>query len=426
MSMMTRVTRSTVVAWAVAWAGTATSGTADWPQWRGPNRDGISNETDWTATWPDGRLKVLWKVQVGEGFSGPAIEGKRLYALGFVKVPESKSLPANEGPGLDQVWCLDTDTGKPVWKHTYPSTKGRYYGPFTTPTVDGNAVFTLSKLGRLHCLDVGTGRVIWKRDIVEDLGAEVPYYGYASCPLVVGDLVIVVTGGKGSSMAALNKKTGEPVWKTGAGGQLGYCSPVVREAEGKTNVVLLTPAAVVAVDVQTGQETWRHPWKSAPNSAVTTPIVVGSHVFVSACETKKWCLLLEAQDGQPKVVWENRNMLNYFNASVLWNDNLYGIHSLDHVSKNWRLRCVDFSTGAMKWEHDEPGLAAVTLAGGRLIIASEKGQLIIAEATPQRYVELSRAKVLEGKCWLPPVLCRGRIYCRDHRGTLACLDMRAN
>ena len=148
-----------------------------------------------------------------------------------------------------------------------------------------------------------------------------------------------------------------------------------------------------------------------------------SEVF-EGCLPKKWCALLKVGRGPPEVVWENDQMLNYFNASVLWRGCLYGVHSLDHHSRNSSLRCVDFGTGKVKWDTDGIGKGAVTLAGGRLIVLTEKGELVIAEANPARYVELARAKILDGTCWTPPVLCGGRIYCRNHRGTVVCLDVR--
>jgi len=398
----------------------------DWPQWRGPRRDGVSTASDWAATWPASGPKVLWKASVGEGFSGPAVVGERVYTMGFFRDTSVKLPGVAQAPGLDHVWCLDARTGKPIWKHTYPATKGYYYGPMVSPTVDDGRLYTLSKYGRLLCLDAASGKVIWQASLVTDLKAKQPYYGYSSMPLVVGDVVIVHAGQPGPAMAAMDKKTGKVVWQAGKG-PAGYASPVGCEFGGRPAVAMLMPRAAVGMEAATGKQLWSYPWKASPQSSATAPLVAGTKVFLSGSEKKRWCVLLDVAGGEAKVVWEHNEMTNYFNASVLWKGHLYGIHSTDHVSINSSLRCVDFETGKVKWDTGAGkggvGKGAVTLAGGRLIVLCEKGELCIAEANPQRYVELARAKVLDGTCWTPPVLCRGRIYCRNHRGTLVCLDV---
>ena len=423
MSMMTRVTWSAAVAWAIA-AAAGASEAADWPQWRGPNRDGISHEAGWVAKWPKSGPKVLWKAKVGEGFSGCAVVGERAYTMGFIRDKTAQSPGMGKEPGLDHVWCLDAETGKPLWKHSYPSKKGSYYGPFVTPAVEGGRVFTLSKFGHLFCLDASTGKVVWKKHAVDELGGKQPYYGYACHPLVVGELLIVEIGTREGPLVALNKKSGDLAWRAGKSSG-SYSCPAAYDAGGTTAVTILMPSAAFGVRAKDGHVLWQHPWRTGAQSSATMPLVSGTRVFLSASERKQWCVLLDVSGREPKVVWENKNMMNYFNASVLWKGHLYGIHSTDHISRNWRLRCVDFETGQVKWEKPDPGPAAATLAGRNLLVVTDKGELFVAEARPDRYVELSHAKILGGKCWSPPVLCRGRIYCRDHRGTLVCLDVRA-
>jgi len=421
--------RTSAAAWAVGLAllagglgdaaGGAASQAGDWPQWRGPRRDGISTETDWVAQWPEGGPKVLWKAKVGEGFSGFAVVGARLYTMGFTRGEEAATGQA----GFDHVWCLDAATGQTIWKHSYPASKGHYYGPFVTPAVDGGRVFTLSKLGHLFCLDAASGKVVWTKHVVDDLGGQRPYYGYSCHPLIVGERLILDIGGTDGPLAALNKNTGDLVWRAGKGSGA-YSCPVAYDDGGTAAIAILLPVAAIGVRASDGRVLWEHPWKTGAQSSATMPLVAGTRIFVSASERKQWGALLEVAGGQAKVVWENNNMMNYFNSCVLWEGHLYGIHSTDHISKNWRLRCVDFDTGEVKWENPEPRFAAVTLAGGKLILLTEKGELILADPRPDRYAELARAQVLDGTCWTPPVLCRGRIYCRDHRGTVVCLDVR--
>ena len=397
-----------------------TAGGGDWPQFRGPNRDGMLPEGAWLTQWPEGGPKVLWKASVGQGYSGMALSGGRLFTMGHAKQPAADGSQED----LDVVWCLDAATGQQVWKHAYRCKVASYYGPFTTPTVDGGFVFTLSQYGHLHCLEAASGKVVWSTNAVDDLHGKRPYYGYACSTLVCGEVVVVETGGSEASLVALNKRTGQVAWRYGKG-ETGYSTPVAGKFEGQACVVALTPAAVVAVNAATGEEAWRHPWKASPQSTATAPLLSGDKVFVSGSETKRTCLLLQVAGRAVSVVWQGQNMLNYFNASVVHDGCLYGIHSLDHLPKNSTLRCVEIVTGQVKWDKEGVGLASVVLIGRRLLVLTDKGELVLADAAPDAYKELGRAKVLDGNCWTSPVPHDGRVYCRNHRGEIVCLDVTA-
>jgi outer membrane protein assembly factor BamB len=362
---------------------------ADWPQFRGPNRDGMLPEQAWLTQWPEGGPKLLWKASVGQGYS-----------------------------------CLDAATGKEVWKHAYGCKVASYYGPFTTPTVDGSFVFTLSQYGHVHCLEAASGKVVWSTDTVNDLHGKRPYYGYACSPLVCGEVVVVETGGSEASLVALSKRTGQVAWRYGRG-EAGYSTPVAARFDGQACVTALTPAAVVAVNAATGEEVWRHPWKASPQSSATAPLISGDKVFVSGSETKKTGILLHVAGRAVSVVWQGQQMMNYFNASVVHDGHLYGIHSLDHVPKNSTLRCIELVTGQVKWDKEGVGLASVLLLGRRLLVLTDKGELLLADPAPDAYRELGRAEVLDGNCWTSPVSCDGRVYCRNHRGEIVCLDVTA-
>jgi len=393
---------------------------ADWPQFRGPNHDGTSAEKGWLEKWPEGGPKILWKANMGQGFSGIAIVGGRLFTMGHIQPKKG----GNEEEEVDQVWCLDAATGEKIWKHSYPCAEGSYWGPYVTPAVDSGLVISLSQFGQIHCFEASSGKVLWHKNLVDDLGGKKPYYGFACSPVVLGDVAVFEAGGKEASLVAVDKRTGQLAWRYGKGGA-GYSSPVSCKVDGKWCVVALTPAAVFAVDAASGQEVWRHPWKASPQSSATAPLVCAQHVFVSASETKKTGLLLRVADGKTSVVWENQEMLNYFNASVFHNGHLYGIHSLDHIPKNSSLRCVELLTAKVKWEKPGVGLGGLILADQRLLIQTDKGELVVAEATPEAYKEVGRAKILDRNCWAAPVLCEGRIYCRNHRGDIVCLVLRS-
>jgi outer membrane protein assembly factor BamB len=397
-----------------------TAGSAEWPQFRGPNRDGMVPEQAWLAKWPEGGPKVLWKASVGEGYSGMAVSGGRLFTMGHAK----QAAADGRQEDFDVVWCLDAATGKQVWKHAYRCAVASYYGPFATPTVDSGFVFTLSQFGHLHCLEASSGKVVWSTSTVDDLRGKRPYYGYACSPLVAGEVVVVETSGEEASLVALDKRTGQVAWRYGKG-EAGYSTPVAGTFDGQACVVALTPAAVFAVKAATGQEVWRHPWRASPQSTATAPLLSGDKVFVAASESKKTGLLLQVTGRAVSVVWQGQNMLNYFNASVVHDGHLYGVHSLDHLPKNSTLRCVNFLTGEVKWDRDGLGLASVVLVGRKLLVLTDRGELVLADAAPEAFKELARAKVLDGNCWTSPVPCDGRVYCRNHRGEIVCLDVTA-
>jgi len=399
----------------------AAAGGADWPQFRGPNRDGMLPDETWLTQWPEGGPKVLWKAGVGQGYSGMAVSGGRLFTMGHVKQVEGEAAAPD---GYDVVWCLDAATGKQVWKHAYPCAVASYYGPFTTPAVDGGLVFTLSQFGHLHCLEASSGKVLWSTNTVDGLNAKRPYYGYAGSPLVAGEVVVVETGGSEASLTALEKRTGKVAWRYGKG-EAGYSTPVAGKFNGQACVVALTPAAVSAVNAATGQEVWRHPWKASAQSTATAPLVLGDKVFISGSETKKTGILLQVAGRAVSVVWQGQNMLNYFNASVVHDGHLYGVNSLDHLPRNSTLRCVNLLTGEVKWDKEGVGLASVVLVGRSLLVLTDKGELVLAHAAPDAYKELGRTKVLDGNCWTTPVPCDGKIYCRNHRGDIVCLDIAA-
>lgn len=409
----------------------------DWPQWHGLNRDGVSRETGWLAKWPKGGPKVLWKTSVGTGYSSMSVSGERLYTLGDIK------RDAGEGrkERFDIIWCLDAASGKEIWKYSYPCNPGKrvpYPWPHSTPTVDGEVIYTLGRMGHLFCLKAASGEVIWSKHLVDDLKGKRPYYGYACSPLVVGKLLIVVEVGDPDAAAiAFNKKTGEVAWKfsherpsekrfqTLTNGRW-YSSPVAYGAKGQECVVLLVRPAVVGVEAKTGREIWRYPWP--PEYAIATPIVSGDRVFISATEGKGSAVLIKIGPGGASLVWQNQEITNYFQSCVLVGGHLYGTHNPNHTytGKKAILRCVEFDTGQVKWEQKGFGNASLIAADDKLIIMSEKGELVIVEAAPEDYREIARTTVFKGSryCWILPVLCGGRIYCRNRSGALVCLDVK--
>ena len=386
---------------------------SDWPRWRGTNADGVSAETAWAPTALSAGPKILWQAKVGMGFSSLSIQGNSLYTMGS---DISHSF----------VYCLDANVGKQIWKATYECRQGTY-GPQSTPTVSGGLIFTLSTEGHLHCLDARTGKLLWARHLVKDFKVVRPYYGFAGSPVIEGDLVLVTgnTGGIG-----LDKATGKLLWTTppaswssdehpnATGSE--YSTPVLYTRNGKRYVLVQNSGGLCSSEVATGKPAWSFTWPRSTYKAAD-PILFDNKVFISTVGDAG-CALLAVDSDSPQVLWQNRNMRNFFSTCVRIGDYLYGCHGDVSIGEGV-LRCIDLSTGKIKWQQNLGGPLCLSAADGKLLILTDRGELHIAEASPQGYREIASAQVLERLCWTPPVLSGGRIYCRDGLGNVACLDV---
>jgi outer membrane protein assembly factor BamB len=392
------VTRGLAMALAaVSATGISSALAADWPQWRGPARNGISAEAGWKSRWPAGGPKQVWTTQLGQGYSSVSVVGGRVYTMG-------------NRDGRDWVYCLDAKTGKPIWTHNYPCATGDYGGPRATPTVDGTVVYTLSREGHAHALNAATGKPIWSRDLRKVANVEPPNWGFASSPLVIAGRIIYNAGTAGVALDG----GGRVVWKSG--GDSGYASPVAFSVTGQKGVALFSGFGIVAVNPADGRELWRHRWETSYNVNAADPLFVGDAVFISS-NYNKGCALLRLVGGRPTVAWQNRSMRNHFNTTVRVGDSLYG-------NDENTLRCLDLKTGAERWSMRGMGKGGLIASDGKLLVLTERGELLVIQATPERLVELARAKVINGTCWTHPVLANGFIYCRSQEGTLVCLDVR--
>lgn len=374
---------------------------ADWPNYRGPNHDGISKETGWTTAWPADGPKVLWKAKVGMGFSAIVVAKGRAYTQGNTS-------------DVDTIFCFDATNGTSIWKHSYAAPlDAKYYegGTSATPTVDGDQVYTVSKRGILHCLSAADGKVIWTKNLQEELGAKIPDWGFAGSVLIAGDLAIVNIGTAGT---ALDKKTGKVVWTSGTE-ESGYSTPVPIEVKDERAILMAIKRDVIAVKVKDGQELWRFPWKTQYDVNAADPMLVGNKVFVSSGYNHGGGVF-DVSVSPAKEVWNNKNMRNHFASSVLWQGHLYG------VDEN-QLRCLVFETGEVKWTDKVSGKGSLIIADGKLIVLSERGELLVANPSPEAFKPIARAQVIGGKCWSAPTLANGRIYCRTGPGDVVCVDV---
>jgi outer membrane protein assembly factor BamB len=375
--------------------GAGSSRAADWPHFRGPQRNGISAETGIAVTWPAGGPRKAWTAQVGQGYSAVSVVGNRLYTAG------------NSG-GQDHVTCLDAATGRQLWRYSYPAQPGDYGGPRATPAVSGGRVYMLSREGNALCLDAATGRQIWWKMLRSLTNAVQPRWGFASSPVVVGSLVIFNVGATGT---ALNKDTGAVAWKSGG---LGGYSSAVPFQNGRA-VAMMSGEALVAVEATTGRKLWEFPWQTQFAVNAADPVFAGDTVFISS-NYGKGCALLRLGAGAPTVVWQNRNMRNHFNSSVIAGGAIYG-------NDENTLKCLDLATGQERWRQRGMDKGGLILAAGHLLVLTGRGELWSVRATPASFQSVATARILSGETWTAPVLSRGRLYCRNQAGELVCLQL---
>ncbi len=408
MSMMNRsamrMSYVSLLATATLFSTAAAARAADWPNFRGPNHNGISPETGLNLRFGPAGPRKVWTAPVGQGFSSISVAGGKAYTMG------------NDGRN-DTVWCLNATNGQVVWRYTYPCDPGGggYGGPRATPSVEGNRVYSQSNDGRVYCLDTANGKVIWLRNVAGEVRASQPQWGFAGSPLIEGNLVYVNIGRAG---VGLDKATGRVVWTSGAGSS-GYSTPVPFTQGGQKSIAMFVGEGVMGVHPTTGKQMWVHPWETSYEVNAADPIIIGDTCFISS-GYNHGCALLSIGSGRPKVIWENRNMRNHFNASVIHNWGIFG-------NDDGTLRCLDSRTGAEKWSTRGMGKGGVILADGTLIALTERGELVTAEATPAKYTELGRAKLLNSRsnqCWSQPALANGLIYVKSYEGELVCVDVK--
>lgn len=379
----------------------------DWLHYRGPAMNGTTAEK-LPSTLPT-EPKQLWKRSVGTGVSTVTVSGERVFTMG--------SVAEN-----DVISCLDAATGKDIWTHKFAlplDPKNFEGGPRSTPTVDGARVYTLSHSGDVWCLDAATGKPVWNKHLMQGFGGRRPAWGYAGSPTIEGNLVLLDSGGPGASTLALDKATGATVWKSGDD-EAGYGSVVVSTIVGTRTAVVFKAKGLVGYDVKDGRELWRSRWKTSYDVNAVTPVVAGDRVLVSS-GYGTGATLVEIAGGSAREKWKSKALRAHFNTPVIWQGHIYGIDG-DHGPQG-QLACLDLATGVEKWKAPVGG-GALICADGKLIVLSEKGELIVADAAPAGFKALARWQVLGGHCWVQPVLANARLYCRNNAGEMVCLEMK--
>jgi outer membrane protein assembly factor BamB len=397
---------------------------ADWPQWRGPARDGVSREGGLLKQWPKGGPRLAWQVNdIGDGYSTPVVVRGRVYLM------------SNRGMENEFVAALSAKDGKVVWTTRVgnvgnPNQNPPYAKARSTPTVDGNLLYALGSDGDLACLETKTGKVRWQKNLRKEFGGVPGEWAYAESPLVDGDLVVVTPGGEQATMAALDKRTGATVWKSAipGGDPAGYASAIAVEGGGRRQYVQLLPKGLVGVDARTGQFLWRYREAAKGPAQYFTPVGRGEYVYCGALGIGGALVRLKA-DGTAEQVYFTRGLPNGIGGAVLVREHIYGTEA------GAKLVAAEFATGKVKWQAESLGWASVAYADGHLYVHGVNGDFALVEATPEGYRERGRftppdqpkkrqAGQFAEMAFSYPVIANGRLYIRD-LGTLWAYDIRA-
>ncbi|HEX3726334.1 MAG TPA: PQQ-binding-like beta-propeller repeat protein [Pirellulales bacterium] len=393
---------------------------ADWPEWRGPHRDGVSAEKGLLKEWPAAGPKLAWQItDAGAGYSTPSVVKDRLYLISN-KGMDDEYVAAHEVADGKQVW--QTRIGK-VGQNTGP----QYPGSRSTPTIDGELLFALGSDGDLVCLELASGKIIWQKSLRTDYSGRPGNWAYSESPLVDGDAVVCTPGGSEATLVALNKNTGDTIWKSAVpeGDQAAYASIIIVDAGGLKQYVQFLQKGLVGVDAKTGKFLWRYD-KTAKGSPANIPTPIAHNELVYSAAGRSGGALvrlkIEPQAVEAEEIYFTPKLPTSIGGAVLVEGYLYGTNSAG-------LLCADFATGEIKWQDRSVGAGSTCYADGRLYVHGEKGDVALVEATSEAYREKGRFSLPgqpergKSQAWAYPVVANGRLYIRD-LGAIWCYDVK--
>jgi outer membrane protein assembly factor BamB len=430
------VTRVIAAMLACLTAGLHSARADDWPQWRGPNRDGVWAEDGILDRFPEPEIAVKWRVPISSGYSGPTVADERVYVTDRVDEPEE----------IERVHCFEWETGKTIWSYSYPASYekiGYRAGPRASVHVEDGRAYSLGAAGHLHCFNAATGELLWGRDLRAQYAIRMPIWGISAAPVVEGDLIIVQIAGEGDAcVVAFDKRTGQERWKA-LPDDASYVAPIVIDQAGRRVLVVWTADRIVGLDPATGRLYWDHPtpWERWP-IAIATPVVHGDLLLLS--DAHKGTRLLRLLDDRPAVepLWHRQRAdlpdgaaLHCLISTPLIDENhIYG------ADGRGVLRCLRLDTGEQVWEDrtavPEDNWATIHLVrqGERTWLFNERGELLIGRLTPEGFEEISRAKLIEptleqlrrrgGVTWSHPAFAYRHVFARNDQ-ELVCADLSA-
>jgi outer membrane protein assembly factor BamB len=422
----------------------------DWPQWLGPGRDSVWRESGILKSFPKAGLKQLWRSPIGPGYSGPAVADGQVFVLDRVLAPGATN-PENlfrrgSIPGTERIHCFDQSSGKTLWIHEYDSAYTVSYpkGPRATPAVKAGRVYSLGTEGDLICLESKTGQPVWSRNFGKAYGAKTPTWGFAAHPLLDGNQVISLVGGKGSAVVAFNKTDGSELWRALTTDDVAYCPPVIYKIGGVRQLIIWLVDGVHSLDPKTGKIYWSHPWKVRGGGSIAMPRMIGHRLFLSTFFNGSLMLQLNAQPLgveqlwiSPKISTKDTTFLHALNCTPwLEGEYIYG------VCNYGQFRCLQISNGKRIWESFKPlGLAKprrnanafIVKNGDRYFLCPDSGDLVIAKLSPDGYEEIDRTRLIEPTdrdggsptVWSHPAFAGRCVFARNDR-EIVCVSLAAD
>ncbi len=394
----------------------------DWPQWQGPERTAVSREKGLLPTWPKDGPALAWKARgIGGGYSTPSVAASRVFGMGYRDNDEI-------------VWALDEASGKELWFARVTTANRRIgygEGSRSTPAVDGEFVYALGTAGDLVCLETAAGKEVWRKNLPKDFGGKMMSgWGYSESPLVDGDRLICTPGGKDATLVALNKKTGETIWraKVPEGDSAAYASAIAAEFDGRKEYVQYLRNGIVGVSAADGKFLWRYNKVANGTANCSTPLYQDGHVFAASAYGVGGGLVKLVKDGADGVraeeVYFTKKMMNQHGGMVVVDGYLYGANG---GNEGGYLVCLELKTGKVMWDERKAPKGSIACADGRLYYRTERGTMLLIESSPKGYVERGRFEQPErsrSNAWPHPVLANGKLYLRD-QDVLLCYDVKA-
>lgn len=398
----------------------------DWPQWRGPKRDGVWRETGTIEKFSSAQLPTVWRAAIGSGYSGPTVAAGRVYVTDRSVEPKQ----------TERIVCFDELSGKQLWEHVYDCQYSIGYpaGPRASVSIDEGRAYALGAMGDLFCLDAATGKVHWRKDLLIEYGIQMPIWGIAASPLVRAGLVIVQIGGQdGACLVAFDKLSGKETWRS-LNDRASYCAPILIEQAGQQYLACLTGDHVVALEPATGKLVWQYPFPPTRMViSIATPIVQNDKLFVTSFYDGSLMLRLRTDRPVAEKLWRRQGaderstdgLHSIMSTPLLDGEYLYGVDSYGE------LRCLRADTGERVWEDQTATPRArwsnihMVRNGDRVWMFNERGELVIARLSPQRFEEISRAKLIDptteqlrqrgGVCWSHPAYANRRVFARSDK-----------
>lgn len=418
----------------------------DWPQWMGPRRDNVWREKNLLQKFPAGGPRVVWRTPIAGGYAGPAVAGGRLFVTDYVTKENVRTdnFDRQVFTGAERVLCLDAETGKERWHHEYPVKYTISYpaGPRCTPIVDGDKVYTLGAEGNLICFTTDKGSIVWQKDLPKEYGTKTAMWGYASHPLIDGNKLICLAGGKGTHAVALDKNTGREIWRTLTSPEQGYSPPTIIEAGTRRQLILARVNALTSVDLESGRENWSVPYEATSGSLIMSPVRSSNYLYIGGYNNQSLLVKLATDAPAAEVVWQNEPQLGVSPVNVqpfVQDGVMYGF------DQSGRMYAVELPSGKRLWETTKPvsdrpaysGTAFIVRqgdAGHRYWLFNERGQIIIANLTPTGYEEIDRTQQLieptnhafgREVVWCMPAFANRRLYVRNDEECI-CVDLAEN